>query len=264
MEGPFHIQVHFTDRSDRHVSSEEEDVTSGEAVLKSEEIEREAKQRADAILKEARDEAGRIRAEAKAAIDAWWQEQRAEDEQYKESIRRQAYDEGYQQGYEKGMAKAEEEATEQLNDARRIVEEAYTAKEQIITEAEPFLVDLSVHIAEKVITQQLELKPEVIVNIVQRALEHCHEAGMITVLVKPEHFSLVQQAREELKQSLSGPIELQILPDHTLETDGCVIRSQHGRVDARIDVQLDQIQKALAEVAREGEGQVDVSHSEVS
>lgn len=224
---------------------------------------REAKLRANEILNAAEAKAKEMQATAKKSIETWWHEQRERDAQLKEATHKLASKEGYQQGYDDGMAHAQKEIEEQLLKARKIVDSSYIAKEQIISEAEPFLVRLSLDIAEKVIGRQIEIDNTVIVDMVKHALERCHEMSLITVLVKPEYFPLVQEARDELKQLLSEDMELKVLPDRTLESDGCVIRSQRGSIDARVDVQLNEIRKVLLEVAKEGEASVDAVFDEV-
>lgn len=223
----------------------------------------DAQSRAAEILSDAEAKAKEMQAAAKKSIEAWWQEQREQDEQLKQKIRKQFSEEGYEQGYADGMAEAQKEAEEQLIQTRKIVDAAYIAKEQIISEAEPFLVRLSLDVAEKVIGRQIELDNTVIVDMVQRALERCHEMGLITILVKPEYFPLVQEARDELKQLVNEEMELKVLPDRTLASDGCVIRSQRGSIDARVDVQLNEIRQVLLEVAKEGEASVDAVLDEV-
>lgn len=239
-------------------------VTNKTSSTASNDVIRRAESRAKDILHEAALEADRLKTEAKQSIDSWWKEQREKDSHYKEKSRQKGYDEGYQQGYEQGIEKAEQEMEAQLVQAREIVDASYNAKQQIISEAEPFLVNLSIAIAEKVIARQMDIDKTVIVQMVRHALEKCHEVGTITVMVKPEYYSLVQEAREELKQLLDERVELKIAPDHTLTSDGCVVHSHRGSIDARVDVQLDQIKQALLEVAKEGEPTGDPLSGEVS
>lgn len=224
----------------------------------------EAKRHAEEVLRDAAREAERLKREAKAEIEKWWSAQRGQDRHIKEDIRKTAYDEGYTEGYEKGLAEAKRQLEEELDKARDIVKSSYIAKQQVIREAEPFLVQLSVDIAEKVIARQVELDETVIVDMVQRALDHCNATGSITVFVKPERFPLVQGAREELKRYVNGNQELKIVPDRMIESDGCIIRSQQGSVDARVDVQLNQIRKTLMEVAKEDGESRDAANLKIS
>ena len=130
-----------------------------------------------------------------------------------------------------------------MKEAQEVLQEAYVAKDQIIQEAEPFLVELACGIAEKVIDKQLTVEPEHTLELIRQNLSRKREQGMIALCVAPEQFAFVQAAREELSLSIDSQAELQILPDATVKDKGCVIRSSFGSVDARIDTQLSEIKR---------------------
>ncbi|MBB3109390.1 flagellar assembly protein FliH [Paenibacillus phyllosphaerae] len=186
---------------------------------------------------------------ANAEIEQWWQERRELDLQHFEQMR----SDGYQQGYNEGRTEAEEEIRQQwetsLSEAKTILEGAYRMKEEIIQEAEPFVVDLSIAIAEKIIGRQLSLSPELMIEFVRRALQRRREQGVITLCVAPTELAFIQAAQEELKLSIDSQAELQIVPDVTVKEGGCVIRSAFGSIDARIDTQLGEIKRQLMELA---------------
>ncbi|KQY83116.1 flagellar assembly protein FliH [Paenibacillus sp. Root52] len=214
----------------------------------------DAKEFAEKQVREASEEAERLLQEAREQIDSWWQEQRMQDEHLTEAMRSQ----GFQQGFEEGKVQAEldlqVQIEEMMREAREVLEEAYVAKDQIIQEAEPFLVDLACGIAEKVIDMQLTVEPEQMLELIRQNLSRKREQGMITLCVAPDQFSFVQAAREELSLAIDSQAELQILPDATVKDKGCVIRSSFGSVDARIDTQLTEIKKELIRLALEDEG----------
>ncbi|MCM3175290.1 MULTISPECIES: FliH/SctL family protein [unclassified Paenibacillus] len=214
----------------------------------------DAKEFAEKQVREASEEAERLLQEAREQIDTWWQEQRMQDEHLTEAMRSQ----GFQQGFEEGKVQAEldlqVQIEEMMKEAREVLEEAYVAKDQIIQEAEPFLVDLACGIAEKVIDMQLTVEPEQMLELIRQNLSRKREQGMITLCVAPDQFSFVQAAREELSLAIDSQAELQILPDATVKDKGCVIRSSFGSVDARIDTQLTEIKKELIRLALEDEG----------
>ncbi|WP_427051527.1 FliH/SctL family protein [Paenibacillus sp. TC-CSREp1] len=213
----------------------------------------DAKEFAEKQVRDASEEAERMLQEAREQIDRWWQEQREQDEHLTEALRSQ----GFQQGFEEGRAQAEVELQvkieEMMREAQEVLQEAYVAKDQIIQEAEPFLVELACGIAEKVIDKQLTVEPEQTLELIRQSLSRKREQGQITLCVAPEQFSFVQAAREELALSIDSQAELQILPDATVKDKGCVIRSAFGSVDARIDTQLAEIKKELIRIALEDE-----------
>lgn len=213
----------------------------------------DAKEFAEKQVRDASEEAERMLQEAREQIERWWQEQREQDEHLTEALRSQ----GFQQGFEEGRAQAEVELQvkieEMMREAQEVLQEAYVAKDQIIQEAEPFLVELACGIAEKVIDKQLTVEPEQTLELIRQSLSRKREQGQITLCVAPEQFSFVQAAREELALSIDSQAELQILPDATVKDKGCVIRSAFGSVDARIDTQLAEIKKELIRIALEDE-----------
>ena len=132
-------------------------------------------------------------------------------------------------------------------------EQSYKLKQQIIQESEPFLIELSTSIAEKIIIRQLSLEPSWVIELIQKVLARRREKGIITLCVAPSQFAYIQDAREELITSIDSQAELEIIPDSSVQDQGCVIRSSYGSIDARIDTQLKEIKSALQQLAIQSE-----------
>ncbi|MBM7564609.1 FliH/SctL family protein [Paenibacillus sacheonensis] len=192
-------------------------------------------------------------ADAQAQIDQWWLERRLQDDETLERIRQDGYQLGFQEGKDKAEAHVHAEWETMLTEARAILDSSFETKEQIIQEAEPFVVALSTAIAEKIIQKQLTIDPQWSLDIVRKALERRREQGVITLCVSPGQLAYVQAAREELSLAIDSQAELQIVPDVTVKSFGCVIRSSFGSIDARIDTQLSEIKRELIQLALQAE-----------
>lgn len=213
----------------------------------------DAKEFAEQQVRVASEEAEALLAEARGQIETWWQEKREQDEHLVEAVK----SDGFSQGYEEGKLQAEQELKEKVDrmmqEASAVLQQAYVEKERIIQESEPFLVELSCAIAEKIIDKQLSLEPEYTVELIKSSLARKREQGEITLCVAPTQFAFVQAAREELTLAIDSQAELQILPDPTVKDRGCVIRSAYGSIDARIDTQLAEIKKELVRISLQTE-----------
>jgi len=211
----------------------------------------DAKAAADARVQEAAEECEKMLADAQAQIEVWWLEKRNEDEQ----LRAQQQEAGYQEGIQNGLAQAEaqvrSEWEQSLSEAASILKDAYHTREKIIQEAEPFIIELSCSIAEKIIDKQLTLEPELVIDLITRTLARRREQGEITLCVAPASLSFVQAAREELNAAIDSQAELVIIPDASVKDNGCVIRSKFGSIDARIDTQLSEIKRELLVIAHQ-------------
>ncbi|UHA73938.1 FliH/SctL family protein [Paenibacillus sp. 481] len=204
---------------------------------------------AEQHVSSASEEAEYILTEAREQIEAWWREQREQDEALVEQLKR----EGYEQGYADGTLQAEETIREayelKMAEAQTVLQQAYLAKDQLIQEAEPFVVTVSCAIAERIIDKHLATNEEAVLDMVRKALARKRESGTITLCVSPKQFSFIHAAREELSVAIDSQAELQIIPDASVNDHGCVVRSALGSIDARIDTQLSEIKKALLQVA---------------
>ncbi|MDN4066838.1 FliH/SctL family protein [Paenibacillus vini] len=213
----------------------------------------DAKEFAESQVRAASEQAEQMLAEAREQIEAWWNERREQDEHLVEAVKSEAFNEGYEEGKLQAEETLQAKIEEMMAEASSVLEQAYLEKERIIQEAEPFLVELSCAIAEKIIDKQLDLEPDYTVDLIKQSLSRKREQGILTLCVAPSQFAFVQAAREELSLVIDSQAELQILPDPTVQDRGCVIRSSFGSVDARIDTQLTEIKKELLRISRQAE-----------
>ncbi|MBO9598049.1 MAG: flagellar assembly protein FliH [Cohnella sp.] len=213
----------------------------------------DAEQSADQMLHDTVAETNAMREQTQQEIDQWWSERRLQDEQVTEEARLSGLEQGFREGAMQAETAVREQYHDTLKEAQAVLEQAYELKQRIILEAEPFLIELSTAIAEKIIDRQLTIDPEWIVKMTQDVLARRREKGTITLCVAPAHFAYLQDAREEFLLSIDSQAELQIIPDASVTDHGCVVRSAFGSIDARIDTQLTEIKAALRQIALRGE-----------
>lgn len=209
----------------------------------------DAEDTAQAIIAGAMEEAERIRTQARQDADSWWQARREEDDQYREEVARQGYEEGYLNGTQDASQALALEWDGRMQEAQTLVTQAYAAKESVIAEAESFAVELSCSIAEKIVGHVLTEAPELALKLYGQALSRRKEQGVIVLCVAPKQFAFVQAAKEELLACIDSQAELQIVPDASVTEGGCIVRSAFGSIDARVDTQLEAIKQQLLRIA---------------
>jgi len=147
-----------------------------------------------------------------------------------------------------------------LADGTRAAEEAYRAKlarieslaaavqrerTEFFDRIEPELVRLAVAIAEKVIGRELELRPDVAVDMVRTAMKRLRDREALRVSVNPRDLDQVKAARDDLVSAVDGVRKLEVVEDRRVGPGGCVIESPNGTLDARIKTQIEEIEAAL-------------------
>ena len=241
---------HTNDSDDPNSENHIQDEMLEESIRLKDQIIQDAKDKAEDLIRAAREQAEQIVAAAKEEANQWWQNQRDEDEVFREQIRLASYEEGYVQGSKEAELRIEQQFEARISEGRYVLEQAYEASRQTISEAEPFLIDLSCAVAEKIIGKQLSLSPELVLDMIRSALRRSMDKETVTLCVSPAQFSYVQSVRDELSNAIDAQVELRILPDPSVQDRGCVIKTSFGSIDARVETQLTEIKQALLDLCK--------------
>ena len=182
-----------------------------------------AKAQAEAILAAARARAAALVAEADAA---------------REEARRA--------GLEAGRAEADALFTERVAAAALEIARLRAAAEPA---ARQLAGVIAVRMAERIVGRAVALDPGVMADIADRALGAARaRLGIVRLRVHPDDLAALEQepARAGLRSRLAGTAELRLVADATVGRAGCVVETATARLDARLETQLEALEKALA------------------
>jgi flagellar biosynthesis/type III secretory pathway protein FliH len=140
-----------------------------------------------------------------------------------ERIREQAREEGL------GAARAES--------AAHLIETA-ALRAQVLREAEAALIPLVRSVVERVLHASLEADASRIAAVVRAHLERLQRAQHVEVHVHPDDAAALAST------SFASP-PTSIVADASLTRGDVVLQSNLGRIDARLEVQLDALERAL-------------------
>ena len=184
------------------------------------------KRATDAPIYDAKIEAERLLAEARAEA-----ERIASDAQKEaERLRQKAHAEGRERGLQA--------VSELLVGAR-----AAAARARVGAEGE--LRSLAVRIAEKILGRELQLRAEVVVDIVGQALSYAGDPREVVVRVNPDDLAALERGKPRLVEKCRSARALSFTGADAVPRGGCVLETELGRVDARLSTQLEAIERAL-------------------
>ncbi|MBI3540905.1 MAG: hypothetical protein HY073_02035, partial [Deltaproteobacteria bacterium] len=138
---------------------------------------------------------------------------------------------GYETGREEGLLTLSEK-----------ILEVGQAKEKIFQEAEPQIIQMVMEIAEKVIGRAL--KKGAIVDVVKSTMAQA-VGQKVVVRVHPSDLEVLKEKESDLLMALNQNQTLAVKGDESITAGGCIIETEAGVVDARLEVQLKAIRKAL-------------------
>jgi flagellar biosynthesis/type III secretory pathway protein FliH len=100
--------------------------------------------------------------------------------------------------------------------------------------------------AEKIVGRAVELDPTIMGEIAGQALAASRSRGGSVVLrVHPEDLAAVEQTRPQWAQRIAAAADVRVVSDDSVDRFGCVVVTPVGRLDARLQIQLDALERAL-------------------
>lgn len=139
---------------------------------------------------------------------------------------------------------------------QELLEDILAAKEQrseALHEVEKDVLKLSVKVAEKIIGREIQTDEATRADIVLTALRQARQQEMLTVRVNANDLPLVEKMRDRI-DAFGRARYLDFVADPAVGEGGCLIESQSGTIDARLETQLRVFENAfLAQTASEPE-----------
>ena len=107
------------------------------------------------------------------------------------------------------------------------------------------MVAFVLDIARQVIRTEVGQNPEIVQNVVRNAIRRVTDKSQVRIRVSVGDAGTVREMRDDLLAVLDGLQNLEIVDDRRVGPGGCVIETQAGTIDAKIETQLAEVARAL-------------------
>lgn len=176
--------------------------------------------------------------------------------------------EGKRQGLSEGQSNADATYNEKIeeieNKVSEIIRNVEISRNGILKQAHKIILELSREIAAKIINTELTTNDDIVIYVIKKAISHIVDKNGFIVRVSPQDLSNVM-SKKDVWTSISQRLEdISIEEDERIDKGGCIIESESGVADARIDIQLSEMKEVL-DIAWESSmaGEVDTEEMEV-
>ena len=158
-----------------------------------------------------------------------------------QSIKESAAKEGYQEGFR--------QAKTDIDEFRNTIQAFMNAKQEVFDAVTPYILEISVDIAKKIIKRELEQDPSIILDNIQQLLKTLSkEETKISLRVNPIQVSLIKTEIPEMMNNAGLDARIMVIPDENIMEGGCLVTTSNGVIDATIETQLSVISDALKEL----------------
>lgn len=109
----------------------------------------------------------------------------------------------------------------------------------------PALAGLATEMARRILSRELRISPRDIARICARVIHENRCGRNLKIYVHPDDLEFL---RDERHPVLTDPdVTVAFVPSNRVDHGGCVVRGEQGQVDGRLDVQLEELSKAMRE-----------------
>jgi len=133
-----------------------------------------------------------------------------------------------------------------LAEVTEILVSAHASAEAERAAAKDLALPLARKMAEKIIGRAVDLDPSILGEIVGQAMAACQvREGCVVLRVHPEDLPAVDQSRPRWSLKLATTTSVRVVSDPSVGRHGCVVETPVGRLDGRLQTQLDALERAL-------------------
>lgn len=175
-----------------------------------------------------------------------------------ESIREKAQAQGQKIGEEKGFSKGEAEGFKEaqldwknlIQETETIIKELQTSRISLLKSSEEEMLKLVIAFSKAIIKVEPMIQPEIILKNLDVAINQVSDADKIIMKINLKDKAMCQQHKEDLLAKLGSISELQVIEDSSLSPGGVKIETDTGTVDATIENQARELERALMDKFR--------------
>lgn len=152
---------------------------------------------------------------------------------------------GEKNGYEKAHSEFEQHVTSVTEQIKTVLSNVGESNKLLLQESTKSVLDLSLIIAKKIINTELMSNGDIILSVIKKAITFLVDRQKFTVRVASNDLQTVTQ-KKEFWMSISDKFDnILIEEDQRIEKGGCIIESSTGIVDARISVQIKELEETI-------------------
>lgn len=163
----------------------------------------------------------------------------------KEQARKEGLESGYTEGFKNGEQAARDEFSPFLATLQKSIQDLSVFRKNMYDKVEREMLEMVVGLAKKVVQFELTTRENSVQEIIRLAVQEVvHKESMI-IKVNPADKKHAEDFRPEIKEMFHEIKNIQIEEHSGVERGGCMIETNFGTIDARIDKLTEQIDNIL-------------------
>jgi flagellar assembly protein FliH len=161
------------------------------------------------------------------------------------ALKGRAYAEGFTAGEKAGIDSERKNLESVIDTLTQTVEQLNEIKNEVYRHSEKEVVSLAMGIATKIVGHEVTINKNVILNVLKQALKKIVDSDQIKIRVNPYDLQFLKTQNHQFAHLIDNMGSVSFEADETILTGGCLIETNSGDIDARIDKQIEAVDEAF-------------------
>ena len=166
-------------------------------------------------------------------------------EQQHQAEVQQVLQKGYAQGEAVGLQRGLDETRRVEAQLAAAINALLSFRQTVYEQAKAQLVELAFAIADKITAARAVAEPDTVIETINRCIGEILDKTRMKIRVNPAELDFVRQRFDELVKSNEAAAAALIESDNRVSAGGCIIETDSGSADARIESQLRLLREKL-------------------
>lgn len=182
---------------------------------------------------------GQLMASARSEAEAVIEEARAQ----RAAIESAAREAGYAAGRAEALAAGEEELVAIKAAFQDSILKLQRLREELVGQCEQEIIRLVLEVSKKIVQREVSADREIVLTLIRVALARISDNTPATIRVHHDDYQFLEARRHEFLSGENGIVH--VVEDRSISRGGCVIETEFGQIDARIEQQFKEIERGF-------------------
>ncbi len=162
-----------------------------------------------------------------------------------DEIKISAFQKGFSEGEKAGFEAGTKRVDPLINSFNQGLEQLKNIRREIHQKIEKEVAQLALSIAKKIVCHEVKTTEETVVCVAREALSRVENPGKIKVKLNPADLQFMQDTKSQLSHFLDDVENIRFEAEDSIQSGGCLIETDMGDIDARIEKQLQAIEESF-------------------
>jgi len=163
----------------------------------------------------------------------------------KNNAKKEGYDTGFEEGFKNGKDAAKEEFSPFLKTTQDLIEELSEFRKEMYEKVEREMVEMVLNLTKKVIHFEFSKRDNAVQDMIRLAVQSVLDRESMEIKIHPTDKEYAESFRPELLQMFSEIKNINFVANSGIARGGCVVETNFGVIDARIEKLEEQIDRIL-------------------